>query len=669
MAILRYTAADDLSTSSASPKTSERPCQRCRQRRVRCDKILPVCGHCKKRGETSRCKWPEVVETKKGKKGKKGKKKGKEEEEETEEEEMDELENEDEAEDQDAEGEMEEIVEEEETAEEEKVEEGGRENPSAPSASTSGPSSATPPPTAPRLPSTLSSPVSPLQHRNPFCLPEEAAPVLAPAPPILPHPTFPRPRPTEEQTRLREAREALTAAGLYGADAPLDRVRLGDMVDMTSMFIDLLNVDASSSSTTPSPTPLLSLFCGPPPSPNPPPPATAEQAHASLGAYFRTIEPSLSLFSSEASKLHFQELCLEFWAGRDGSDGRQKEQKRGKGWTASYLACVATGALVLEEQEAGRRGIGLAEERVRWARERAEEAARNLASEGFPVLATTDSLRAALLLINFELGGLASVPDVPKVLSILPVLLNVAHQLQLHRDPSEKIGLSDGEREERRGLWWRVVELETAWSPLLGNRVSLLPYSFTTRLPSSSDGTAHGSTFHRTLLLSSKLTFHDNSAYRPSLLELRLLTSEYEDLAAELQAGRGANGEEKEDALEGILLSCFKVRLRAAMDEAGEEEADGEDWEGGTRALLDQVSNILRADGFQQLLALSTFLHAVVLVALRLRVSPSPSPTLSSALLTLPTTLKSSAWPFHLHRTLKRGLVVLEHLLPPSNSG
>jgi hypothetical protein len=153
-----------------------------------------------------------------------------------------------------------------------------------------------------------------------------------------------------------------------------------------------------------------------------------------------------------------------------------------------------------------------------------------------------------------------------------------------------------------------------------------------------------------------------------------------------------------------LLLRTAFFRLSAAKEEAGGVLSleEGREWEEQARssaffaffplltfssladALVDDVLLLPRCG--QPLLALTTYLHALVIVSLRLRSaslisflflsdrsSPSASSTPSAFLLSqihrLVSSLKQAAWPLHLHRTLKRGNLVLEHLLPSPPAG
>ncbi|GAA5884771.1 hypothetical protein JCM6882_005386 [Rhodosporidiobolus microsporus] len=490
--------------------------------------------------------------------------------------------------------------------------------------------------------------------------PPSPPPIPHPPPPLLPFPTFPRPPPTKKQVMAREAREAWTKVITFGAEAPLEKIKIGG-ANLASLYIDLMNCDASYLSSS-SPSLLASFPALPPPSSAPQvdfsSTLTPTQAHAALSAYFRALEPSLLFFTSPSARLGFQEKCLDMWAGEaaqgaeasGGVDAAEKGKKlaRPRGWWSMYLATVALGLMAMDEADA--HGVVLPQEEIArrdLARGLAEEAARGLGS-----------LRAALLLVTFDLGGLTGMPDVSSALSSLPLLVGAAYELGLNREPGE-----GEEADEKRGLWWRVFELEAAWSPLLDKRLSLSPFSFTTRPPlvSSSTSPPSPSPLHSTLLLSSKLSCLLNSPHSPTPLDLVPLVDEYEQLVRSSAAAGGGDG------LEGLVRKCAGVRLRAVRNEIGERAGEEEEkaWKELTYDLFTTPPDlVLRIDRFQQLLAATTLLHALVLLALRLSLTASPSPTLAAVLPTLLSTLKTAPWPMHLHRTVRRGIVVLEHLLP-----
>ncbi|GAA5843132.1 hypothetical protein JCM11251_003939 [Rhodosporidiobolus azoricus] len=422
----------------------------------------------------------------------------------------------------------------------------------------------------------------------------------------------------------RETREALCMVILFGAEAPLENVQLA-RVDVQGLYNELLSCDALYPS---SPT-LLSPFSLSPPATSIAPLALApSQARACLAAYFRLVEPSLSLYPSRDSQVRFQETCLRIWnttpcSGVNG-DGDAHEAKP-KGWWSMYLATVALGMMVLSEGEALQIGIPVEEEeRAGWAREVAEEAVKGLGRDAFTAVPTVEGLRAALLLLSFDLGGLSSKPNVSSVLAALPTVVAAAYELGLNREPGHKVG--EEEKEERRGLWWRVFELEA------------------------------------TLLFTNKFSNLLNSPHILTPLDLVPLVYQYEQLPGQREDG---------EVVEELVRKAQGMRLRAVRDEAGERASDEEEkrWEELAYDILNfPPALIMQIDRFQQLLAVSTFLQAVALIALRSQVYPSlPSAAvLVPHLVSLTSALKTSSWALHLHQTVHRAVLLLEHLVPPS---
>ncbi|GAA6031723.1 hypothetical protein JCM8097_001953 [Rhodosporidiobolus ruineniae] len=435
------------------------------------------------------------------------------------------------------------------------------------------------------------------------------------------HPSFPRPEPSEENRQLRVSREALCRVLTHGIEAHVEQVKL-EGVDAPGLFAELLNCDSRYSPYTSTAllTPLLSASSVPVPLPTP------HQSHACLAAYFASVEPSLKLFASSSGRTAetFQAQCLALWNGHPGPEG--EGGMRGRGWTGMYLAAVALGAVALREEQVRALGIVGGGERVETrAREWAGEAVRSLATDGF---------RASLLLLHFDLGGLTGIPDVPKILAVLPLLRAAAYELELQKESAEAV--TREEREERRGLWERFSEVEAAWSPLLGQRLSLdpafisaqpTPPSFAFPSPVSPTSTALDGAppLRAVLLLSARLTHLLNCPYPSSPIDLALLSDQYVKVKRMLDE-HVAVGEEGGNDLARVLLRAVFFRLRAAADEAGavatvEEE---QEWEREANELFNDVDLVFRCDRFQQLVALTAFLHSLILVALRLRRSTSP---------------------------------------------
>ncbi|BGP14653.1 hypothetical protein JCM10213v2_002602 [Rhodosporidiobolus nylandii] len=431
---------------------------------------------------------------------------------------------------------------------------------------------------------TLSSPESPAH-----------LPAVAADPPV---PTlfapFPYPLASSASMKKRMSREALTRVLLFGAEAPLEKLEAG--VGGGRLLPQLLDCDTTYVLSLSSP--LLSPFSCPS-SPSIPPPTTP-QARSALTCFFSLVEPFLRLFAREASKERFQAECAAFW---------QTGEANGRGWRSLYLATVGVG--LAESGEKERAALGVAEENPQgWA----EEASRALAADDFSIFPTLDGLRAALLLLHFSLAGLIGIPDVPRVLSVLPSVVSAAYELGLHRDPGD----AGDEAEERRALWWRVVELE-----------------------------AH--------LL--------NAPRPPSLVDLALLADEHAALARELEE------RDEQARLERLLMNAVWIRLAAVREEVATEAAEGdkEEWRNEAENLLaNGVDLVLACTRFDVLLALATFLHSLVLLAVRLRDAPT-SPLLP-AFHALLARLKTSSFPLHTHQVLHRGIILLSHLLPASPS-
>ncbi|GAA5843123.1 hypothetical protein JCM11251_003937 [Rhodosporidiobolus azoricus] len=457
----------------------------------------------------------------------------------------------------------------------------------------------------------------------------------------------------------RQAREASTGAMLFGAAAELEKIggALKPRTGLASLYIDLSECDASyvSSISPPLLSPLsVTLPVNPNDALNPSTTLTANQAHVALTAYFRTIEPEHPLYTSSSSRLGFQEQCLGMWQPSSSSTSTTpQEQTRSKGWWAMYLATVSLGLMAAMDEEL--KSVGLSDEegeKQQLARGLAEEAARSLGDEG---------LRAALLLLAFDLGGLSSMPDIPSALSALPIVVGAAYELGLNREPGSEMSVEG--KEERRGLWCGVFELEAAWSPLLNRRLILVhPSSFSTRpLLLSSPTLTYplvSSALHSALLFTNKLSNLLNSPYTLIPLDLVPLIDQYEHIPRQGEGG---------DILAELVRQAAGLRLRAVRDECGDRPTEAEEKTWGELAydlVCTPTAHILQIERFPQLLATATLFHSLVLIALRLALCISPSPSLLGAFPALLHSVKTTNWPMHLHQTVRRGIIILEHLLP-----
>ncbi|GJN87477.1 hypothetical protein Rhopal_000426-T1 [Rhodotorula paludigena] len=248
-------------------------------------------------------------------------------------------------------------------------------------------------------------------------------------------PAFPASMPptAAPNPQLRKARELLTKALTYGVDAAVEKVGI-DGFDADNLLFELQACDNAYKSADPaSPCILFPLFVASPSSVAHP---EGPKAHALLSTYFSRIEPELQLFQPQTKRDLFQSECVSYWMSGVSSPRR--------GWLASYLSCLALGAMGMtadEWVESGAEGF-----KDHCGKEWIEEAGRVLLSDG---------VQAALLILHYHLLGFGPAPDLALVLSGIRMVLSACFELELHLEPD-----SVERMDERKTLWWRVAELE-----------------------------------------------------------------------------------------------------------------------------------------------------------------------------------------------------------------
>ncbi|GAA5868428.1 hypothetical protein JCM1840_006993 [Sporobolomyces johnsonii] len=482
----------------------------------------------------------------------------------------------------------------------------------------------------------LPSPVSPSVALDAFK--SRVASVESPPPPF---PTFPTvtPPPVKLMLERRRPREALCKAilvgegALEGLHAPhLDVAGLASHLQSaclaqhgpSSFFI---------ASTTAAQYGEASSF-----------PST-QQANFAVAAYFTHVEPSLQLFPTNYSRTLLYNGCRELWQSGVHCAGR--------GWEALYLTVTAMGAAAVAD---GREDI------VPLTRSWIEIATRTLlVDENFASKPTLEGLRNILLLVHCALLGWVDSVNVPSAIAHLPVVVASAYALDLHRDPDELgLRLTVDEVEERRGLWWQIVMLETIWAPLLYTRVPGIDLSTTTTRPpfflsAASPPTPLStppfveSSLISVIRLTSRLSRLLNSALPVPPLDLYLLFTELDGLERKVKDG--------EDALVRGMLHSAVLRLQAFAEELG----------GAGAAHEAEWARHVRSDQAHRLPALLWILQGAILAALRLNTLPPSYHALAASLYPqlhdLTSTLRATPWPTYMHPTVKRGVIVLEHLL------
>ncbi|GAA5866822.1 hypothetical protein JCM3774_001812 [Rhodotorula dairenensis] len=519
----------------------------------------------------------------------------------------------------------------------------------------------------------------------------------------------------------------------------------------------------------------------------------AHQAHMCVSTYFSRLEPALELFLPGPTVAHrFLQECNALWTA-DGNVGeaaaelgpgaqmqaqeqeetemtlrREREKVDGevvtRGWTSVYLATLAMGAMAMTEVEWA--SIGCTEDKVRAGAAWLEEAGRLLVENGFARKPTLETFRASLLILQSCLIGLNGPPDIPLVLESLPMITAAAFELGLHVEPAPATssrngqdaggtagGIGGNEADERRALWWRLLELQVCWAPLLDRQLPLDPASFSTLPPPfmslspappfpaalSPHSTRGGkrradeeadapagddptllhaqqqqqqqhqymaavqalASLHAVLEFSCR-AYHAATAPRPLRpRELDKLSQRLLDLVESLlppppplSASHTTNGGASSStsvrdlpaiaarlgdparSLADLLLDVEVCRLQALADEVGgpKDPELEELWNVHAARLVS--ANPLAGPQVSHTLAITIYLHGLLLVALRVRgdrYSASPFSGSSFVVLTpfTPTggmssaleTLRTAPWPLPLHQVIQRGIAVLEAVL------
>ncbi|KWU42555.1 hypothetical protein RHOSPDRAFT_35908 [Rhodotorula sp. JG-1b] len=575
--------------------------------------------------------------------------------------------------------------------------------------------------------------------------------------------------------KKRETRRALVRVLVEGRDAPFDKVKLeGVDIDLPRLISQVELCDSAysslpqaaaaappSSSTSPPPPPppiaTTSTTASIPP-PRPPPlfstspipcgelyQPTSHQSHLCISTYFSRLEPALELFLPGPTVAHrFLQECNAHWAsvdangnGNGAGDPTTTTRTMTKGWRSMYLASMAMGAMAMTEAEWA--SIGCTENKTRAGATWLEEAGRLLVESGFARKPTCETFRASLLVIQSCLIGLNGPPDIPFVLENLPQITAAAYELGLHVEPAGGGGGEEGQGGEddadgRRALWWRFLELQVCWAPLLDRQSSLDPTSFSTLPPPSSvvplvplpllqyvaqSSTATASlkrkgaetspddptTQHQLLLaqqqqqqqqqqqeaaaatalasLHAVLDFSCRAYYAstaprpPRPRELDKLSQRLLDLV-ESQAATAAAAAVKEGAnpamaMAELLLDVEVCRLQAMVDEVGVPKNDELEELWRIRAARLVAANPLAGPQVSHTLAITVYLHGLVLIALRLQgdhtaaaAENQTTPTLQEGMSAALETLRTAPWPLPLHQIIQRGIALLEALLRPA---
>ncbi|GAA5914999.1 Zn(II)2Cys6 transcription factor domain-containing protein [Sporobolomyces salmoneus] len=396
---------------------------------------------------------------------------------------------------------------------------------------------------------------------------------------------------------------------------------------------------------------------------------TPSEANEALSVYFSRIEPTLHLFPTNQSRQFLYDGVKTHWRTPSVSGGGTQGGGDGKGeggmeWKGLYLATVASCAIVSND-------VGFISNAREWMKGAIEIVMRELRFASQPTL---NSLRTLLLVLQTSLLGVQKHLDLNDLLAFLPIFVSAAFKLELNFDPID-LGFTETEEvEERRGLWWHVVRLELIWTLLLETSSPTIDLSTsTTRLPLYLDSTPEltsptpsVASVSQVFLLNSRLLKLLHSSQPRPLHELQSFAREILECAKGLEEEEGA-GEGAGKELEKAILWFGLLRLESFGEETiGMNVLSDEEWSSTVWNLLNLVSRVPNSAMSSRLPLLLLIFHSSSLTSLRLsRLPLSQLPlrlSLSSQLSTLTQTLRTTPWPSYLHRYIKRGVVVIEFL-------
>ncbi|GAA5843729.1 hypothetical protein JCM5353_008310, partial [Sporobolomyces roseus] len=282
------------------------------------------------------------------------------------------------------------------------------------------------------------------------------------------------------------------------------------------------------------------------------------------------------------------------------------------------------------------------------------------------------SLRTILLILHSSLlGGFRSL-NTTEILAYLPVIVSVAFKLELNIDLAESSSnASIDDIEERRGLWWHIIKLETVWRPLLQSTYPTIDLSLcTTRLPFyftspvintiAPIDTSSRSSIDEVVRLLSKVSRLVISPFAPPIPELQRLSSELMSSERALAVGN-----------QGVIWKVMVYHGILSIQSVGEETTgtrimEETEWAQRANSLLDLVGHVTSSDQVDRLPILLYILQGAVMVAMRLPTLSTTHPSLSSSLSAqlhgLSVSLRTTPWPAYMHQTVKRGVVIIEHL-------
>ncbi|GAA5934148.1 fungal specific transcription factor domain-containing protein [Sporobolomyces koalae] len=442
----------------------------------------------------------------------------------------------------------------------------------------------------------------------------------------------------------REPRHTICHA-LVAGETALNYVHLPDF-DLSSLSIKLAKLCPSSSN----PSRIIfpsQLWQASEPSVFP----TPEQASEAIAIYFQQVEPALQLFQTTQSRQYLYGGCQQWWSYGACDEGIE--------WQALYLATVSTALVVSSDK----RSKALAKI---WT----QTASRIVFSElQFASKPTLVSLRTLLLVLHTILLGDTAAYHLNQALAYLPMLISAAFTLELDIDQCESFpNASSDDVQERRGLWHQVVKLEITWSHLLqSTRPSIDLALSSTCAPDdlvclprpalTTDGKASRSLTGSVLVLLSRLSREISASTSPSYrFDPAVLLAELRQVEKLFEAQAGA-------VLEKAMLRYSFVRLQALSYETiGTSAMSQTEWMHHAVGLFELIPEVAATNMIDRLPALLYILQGAVTASIQLS-SSAPREFGSIQLSELVHTLRTTAWPAYMHQTVKRGVVIVEHLI------
>ncbi|GAA5979565.1 hypothetical protein JCM5350_004939 [Sporobolomyces pararoseus] len=489
-------------------------------------------------------------------------------------------------------------------------------------------------------------------------------------------------------------------------------------LELDSLSIQLeTNCSSSSSSISSSTCFFFPSSSSPPPTLTEPQILTPQEVSQALSIYFSQLEPSFKLFPTNSSRNYLSSRIEQFWSTTQtqGEVGRGEDFLE---WKALFLVTVAGSAVVSTDSEwieKGKELIKVASRIVlkdlRFASNPTTNSLRTLliilnsSLLAMNQTSTTPTTTESDSLVNNK------VMNLEEIFGFFPILVKAGFKLELHLDHLNDINFpttttttttgveeeNSDELEERRVIWNQLVKIETIWSTLfqtpLNSMVDLSINSTTTSLlrrnlldPTlfSSPPTPTSSPTIETIISVvsqlSKTVFSSTtgSLLSPPPVQLQNLLQTLIDcqVGIESMRGEGQGGGGNTKIVWKALLGFAVLRFQTSLQELDSVETthyervgvllNDNDWLIQVENLFQLVRKVSECDMLDRLPSLLLILQGATLVVLRLS-SLSLSQlglrlSITSQLNNLTNDLRTTPWPSYMHLFVKRGVIVLEHL-------